>query len=162
MGSCEDNCFEIVTNSPGETVALGAKIGENLVGGEIICLVGNLGSGKTHLIKGIAEGLGVDQDSEVNSPTFVLVNEYTGPEVRLDIYHIDAYRLDSVAEFEMLGFDDLCYESSVVLIEWADKVESALESIYPIHIELSHISENQRKIQLKNITSKLLSALKNR
>jgi len=161
MRAFENNCFEIVTSSPAETIALGAKIGENLVGGEIICLVGNLGSGKTHLIKGIAEGLGVDKESEVNSPTFVLVNEYTGPEVRLDIYHIDAYRLDSIAEFEMLGFDDLCYDRSVVLIEWADKVETALESVDPIRIELAHISETERKIQLKNITSELLSALQN-
>ena len=161
MGSFENNCFKVVTGSPAETIALGKLIGENLVGGEVISFVGNLGSGKTHLIKGIAEGLGVDQGGEVNSPTFVLVNEYTGPEVRLDIYHIDAYRLDSVAEFEMLGFDDLCYDRSVVLIEWADKVESVLENIEPIRIELAHISENQREIQLKNITSELLSALKN-
>jgi tRNA threonylcarbamoyladenosine biosynthesis protein TsaE len=160
MGTCENNCFEVVTGSAAETIVLGKKIGENLVGGEVISLVGNLGSGKTHLIKGVAEGLGVDQGGEVNSPTFVLVNEYTGPQVRLDIYHIDAYRLDSVAEFEMLGFDDLCYDRSVVLIEWADKVESALESVDPVRIELTHISVNQRKIQLKNITSELLASLK--
>jgi tRNA threonylcarbamoyladenosine biosynthesis protein TsaE len=160
MGHCKNNSFEVVTGSPAETIALGRLIGGNLVGGEVISLVGNLGSGKTHLIKGIAEGLGVDSGGEVNSPTFVLVNEYTGPEVRLDIYHIDAYRLGSVREFEMLGFDDFCYERSVVLIEWADKVESALSDVDPIRIELTHISESQRKIQLKNITSELLSALK--
>jgi len=160
MGSCDNNCFEIITQSAAETIALGKKIGENLVGGEVVSLVGNLGSGKTHLIKGVADGVGVDQEDEVNSPTFVLINEYTGPEVRLDIYHIDAYRLDSVQEFEMLGFDDLCYERSVVLIEWADKVESALKSVDPISIELSHISENQRKICIKNISSELLEALK--
>jgi len=159
MGSC-GNSFEVVTASPEETIALGKRIGGGLVGGEVISLVGNLGTGKTHLIKGIAEGLGVDQGGEVNSPTFVLVNEYTGPEVRLDIYHIDAYRLESVKEFEMLGFDDLCYERSVVLIEWADKVESALVGADPIRIELAHISESQRQIQLKNISSELLSALK--
>jgi tRNA threonylcarbamoyladenosine biosynthesis protein TsaE len=160
MGSCEDNCFEVVTASAEETIALGRRIGGGLVGGEVISLVGNLGSGKTHLIKGIAEGLGVAHGGEVNSPTFVLVNEYTGPEVRLDIYHIDAYRLDSVAEFEMLGFDDLCYDRSVVLVEWADKVESVLADADPIRIELGHISETERKIQLKNISTELLSALK--
>jgi tRNA threonylcarbamoyladenosine biosynthesis protein TsaE len=160
MGCCEKNCFEVVTGSADETIGLGKKIGENLVGGEVISLVGNLGSGKTHLIKGIAEGLGVEEGGEVNSPTFVLVNEYTGPEVRLDIYHIDAYRLDSVREFEMLGFDDFCYDRSVVLVEWADKVEAALVGANPILIELAHISESQRKIQLKNITPDLLSALK--
>jgi tRNA threonylcarbamoyladenosine biosynthesis protein TsaE len=160
MGSCENNSFEVVTGSAAETIALGRRIGENLVGGEVIGLVGNLGSGKTHLIKGIAEGLGVDAAGAVNSPTFVLVNEYTGPEVRLDIYHIDAYRLGSIREFEMLGFDDFCYDRSVVLIEWADKVDAALSGVNPIRIDLTHISETQRKIQLKNITSELLSALK--
>jgi tRNA threonylcarbamoyladenosine biosynthesis protein TsaE len=154
--------FDIITNSAAETIEVGRKFGQQLKGGEIVCLVGTLGSGKTHFVKGVAAGAGADKsETTVNSPTFVLVNEYTGPEVRLDIYHIDAYRLDSVAEFEMLGFDDLCYDRSVVLIEWADKVESALESVDPIRIELSHRSVNQREIQLKNITLELLSALKN-
>ena len=66
--------------------------------------------------------------------------------MRLDIYHIDAYRLESIAEFEKLGFDDLCYHCSVVVIEWADKVASVLENIDCINIELLHVSENQRKI----------------
>jgi tRNA threonylcarbamoyladenosine biosynthesis protein TsaE len=160
MGCCENNCFEIVTGSPVETIAFGKKIGANLVGGEVVSLVGNLGSGKTHLIKGIAEGVGVEEGGKVNSPTFVLVNEYIGPEMRLDVFHIDAYRLDSVKEFEMLGFDDLCYERSVVLIEWADKVETALVDADPIRIELSHISETQRGFMLRNITDELLLALK--
>jgi tRNA threonylcarbamoyladenosine biosynthesis protein TsaE len=152
--------FEVVTGSPAETIALGRKIGENFVGGEVVSLIGNLGTGKTHLIKGIAEGLGVSEEDQVNSPTFVLINEYTGPEVRLDVYHIDAYRLDDVDEFEMLGFDDICYDRSVVLIEWADKVESALKGVTLTRIELSHISENERRIQLKNISTELLLALK--
>lgn len=160
MGSCEKTCFEVVTQSAAETIALGKKIGENLCGGEVLCLIGDLGTGKTHLIKGIAEGVGVDTSDEVNSPTFVLVNEYGGDNARLDVYHIDAYRLDSVAEFEMLGFDDICYGRSVVLIEWADKVLDALGGVDFIRVELSHISENQRKIQLKNITSLVSDALK--
>lgn len=160
MGSSEKTCFEIVTQSAAETIELGKRIGQNLSGGEVICLIGDLGTGKTHLIKGVAEGLGVGTSDEVNSPTFVLINEYGGEGVRLDVYHIDAYRLDSVAEFEMLGFDDICYDRSVVLIEWADKVLAALGGVDYIRVELSHISENQRKIQLKNITSLLSDALK--
>jgi len=160
MGSCKKTCFEIITESAAETIAIGKKIGANLAGGEVMCLIGDLGSGKTHLIKGIAEGIGVDTSDEVNSPTFVLVNEYGGPDARLDVYHIDAYRLDSIAEFEMLGFDDICYDRSVVLIEWADKVLDALGGVDFIRAELSHISENQRKIELKNITSSLSDALK--
>lgn len=151
--------YSVVTHSAHQTVELGRKIGQNLIGGEIICLVGNLGSGKTHLIKGVAAGLGVDESGQVSSPTFVLVNEYSGPEVRLDVYHIDAYRLDSIAEFEMLGFDDICHDRSVVLIEWADKVESVLGDVDYIRAALSHISRTERKIDLDNVSAELEAAL---
>jgi tRNA threonylcarbamoyladenosine biosynthesis protein TsaE len=127
--------FDVVSNSPEQTLELGRKIGSQLKGGEIIAVCGALGSGKTHLIKGIAEGAGAKDSKEVTSPTFVVVNEYAG---RLDIYHIDVYRLNSIAEFETLGFDDFCYPQSVVLIEWADKIESALQGIDYIQIELNH------------------------
>ncbi len=134
------------SNSPEETIELGRKIGSQLKGGEVIAVCGPLGSGKTHLIKGIAAGAGAKDSRNVNSPTFVIVNEYAG---RLDIYHIDAYRLNSVSEFEMLGFDDFCYPRSVVLIEWADKIESALQAIDYIRIELEHAGESQRKIHVE-------------
>lgn len=138
--------FEFLSDSAEETICFGERIGGLLGGGEIVCLVGDLGSGKTHLIKGIAAGLGVEGLGEVNSPTFVIVNEYESGDGRLEIYHIDAYRLGSVAEFEMLGFDDLCYGNSIVLIEWADKVEQALRGCERIEVKLCHVSENQRKI----------------
>ncbi len=95
--------YEIISGSVERTIEIGSEIGSQLRGGEIIALTGPLGSGKTHLIKGIAAGAGAKDLRDVNSPTFVIVNEYAG---RLDIYHIDAYRLNSVSEFEMLGFDD--------------------------------------------------------
>jgi len=145
-----DNKFEFISESTGQTIELGKKIGAMLTGGEIFCLIGDLGSGKTHFIKGIAAGAGAVDAEHVNSPTFVIVNEYSGPDSRLDIYHIDAYRLESIAEFEALGFDDLCYDDSVVLIEWADKVISALNGVDTITIELSHVSENQRRIAIKD------------
>ena len=139
--------YNIVTDSPQETIELGRKIGLMLKGGEIIALTGQLGTGKTHLIKGIAKGAGAENSGSVNSPTFVIVNEYQG---RLDIYHIDAYRLESIAEFEVLGFDDYCYPNSVVVIEWADKIESALGTINYIRIELEHGGESTRKIKISN------------
>jgi tRNA threonylcarbamoyladenosine biosynthesis protein TsaE len=139
--------FDIVSNSPQETIELGRRIGSQLKGGEVIGICGLLGSGKTHLIKGIAAGAGAEDSKQVNSPTFVIVNEYAG---RLDIYHIDAYRLNSIAEFEMLGFDDYCRPRSVVLIEWADKIESALQAIDYIRIELQHAGQTQRKIHVEN------------
>lgn len=145
----------LISDSTDQTVELGKKIGTGLKGGEIFCLTGPLGSGKTHLVKGIAAGAGASDPRQVNSPTFVIINEYHGPDSALDIYHIDAYRLDSIAEFEMLGFDDLCCPNSVVLIEWADKVQPALKNIDSIRVELSHISQNQRQINMKNIPSYL-------
>ena len=139
--------FNTISNSPDETIEFGRMLGTQLQGGEIVGICGQLGSGKTHLIKGIAAGAGAKDCRDVNSPTFVIVNEYTG---RLDIYHIDAYRLNSVAEFEMLGFDDFCYPGSVVLIEWVDKIETALQAIDYIRVELEHAGESKRKIHIKN------------
>jgi len=137
--------FEIQTHSVAETIELGRRIGAALRGGEVLAVVGPLGAGKTHLIKGIAMGAGAPDRRGVNSPTFVIVNQYDG---RLDIYHIDAYRLDSAAEFEMLGFDDLCYPESVVLVEWADKVESVIGQTNPIRITLAHAGELQRSVHI--------------
>jgi tRNA threonylcarbamoyladenosine biosynthesis protein TsaE len=139
--------FDVVSNSPEETIEVGRGLGSQLKGGEVVAVCGSLGSGKTHLIKGIAAGAGAGDARQINSPTFVIVNEYSG---RFDIYHIDAYRLNSIAEFEMLGFDDFCYPESVVLIEWADKIESALESIDYIRIELFHAGDTQRGILIQN------------
>lgn len=139
--------FSIQSNSVEETLRLGRRIGDQLRGGEVLAVVGPLGSGKTHLIKGIAMGAGAEDDKGVNSPTFVIVNQYTG---RLDIYHIDAYRLESVAEFEMLGFDDLCYPESIVLVEWADKVEAVIGQTDPIRITLDHAGRSSRTIHIAN------------
>jgi tRNA threonylcarbamoyladenosine biosynthesis protein TsaE len=141
--------IDITTNSANETIKFGQKFGSQLKGGEVIALYGPLGAGKTHLIKGIAAGLGAeDAANGVTSPTFVLVNEYSG---RLEVYHIDAYRLDSIAQFEQIGFDDYCHPGSVVLIEWADKVESALAGTNYIKIELAHAGPNRRIIRITNI-----------
>ncbi len=138
--------LQITSDSPAETIKFGQKFGSQLKGGEVIALVGSLGAGKTHLIKGIVAGLGAeDAANEVTSPTFVLVNEYSG---RFEIYHMDAYRLDSIAQFEQIGFDDYCHPGSVVLIEWADKVEQALAGINYIKMELSHLGPTARKIRV--------------
>ncbi len=131
---------------------LGRQIGRRLQGGEIFAICGPLGSGKTHLIKGIAAGAGAEDLTSVTSPTFVIVNQYPG---RLDIYHIDAYRLNSLAEFEALGFDDLCYPRSVVLVEWADKIESALHDTNYIRVDLAHGGTRKRIINIRNLPAYL-------
>lgn len=144
--------LQIKTNSVEQTVKTGERIGASLNGGEIIGIYGQLGAGKTHLIKGIAAGCGADTEG-VTSPTFVLVNEYYG---RLDVYHIDAYRLESVKEFEQLGFDELCYRRSVVLIEWADRVEEALSGLDYIRIHIEHKSQQSRLIKIENAPAHLV------
>jgi len=148
--------FDVTSKSPEETIELGRKIGSQLKGGEVVAICGALGSGKTHLIKGIAAGAGAAEAGKVTSPTFVIINEYKSrpseglDKGRLDVYHIDAYRLDSIAEFEMIGFDDYCRPESVVVIEWADKIESALQGIDYIRIELFRAGEMQRDVHIEN------------
>ncbi len=142
--------WTLISNSPEQTVELGRTIGRQLRGGEVFAIYGPLGSGKTRLIKGIVAGAGAEDLRNVTSPTFVLVNQYEG---RFDIYHIDAYRIGSIAEFEMLGFDDFCYPQSVVLIEWADKIDSAIRGVDVIRIELAHRGEHTRSIRVRNFPS---------
>lgn len=138
---------------------IGERLGAALRGGEVIFLVGPLGSGKTHLIQGIARGAGVEETTAVISPTFVLVNEYFGRSLGLDLYHIDAYRLNSPTEFEQLGFDDMCRPDAVVLIEWADRVLSVLQNVRAIRIDISHEGPTQRTIALNNISPTIRTAL---
>ncbi|MCI0498097.1 MAG: tRNA (adenosine(37)-N6)-threonylcarbamoyltransferase complex ATPase subunit type 1 TsaE [Planctomycetales bacterium] len=142
---------EIVTHSAAETVELGRKIGSVLRGGEVIALIGDLGTGKTHLIKGIALGLEARDAQQVTSPTFVLVSEYLGRGGTICIYHIDAYRIETLAEFQALGFDEYCRPDSVVLVEWADKIMPVLQGVETIELRLEHISKNRRKITIQNV-----------
>ena len=151
--------IEITTDSAAETIELGRRMGSVMRGGEVVALIGNLGTGKTHLIKGIALGLETHDSDQVSSPTFVLVNEYFGRDGLIHIYHIDAYRMESVAEFQALGFDEYCRPDSVVLVEWADKVSDAVNAFDPIRIELSHVSETQRKIAIRNVSDGIVQAL---
>jgi len=146
---------DFVSNSVKQTLRFGEKIGSRLKGGEVIGIAGTLGSGKTQLIKGIASGAGALNTSDVTSPTFVVINEYIG---RLDIYHLDAYRLSSISEFEMLGFDELCRPGSVVLIEWVDKIERALKGVNYIKINMSNTGKTQRQIRIHNCPRYIFSS----
>jgi tRNA threonylcarbamoyladenosine biosynthesis protein TsaE len=140
-------------------MALGERIGSRLKGGEVVALCGPLGSGKTHLIKGIVAGAGAEEPRHVTSPTFVIVSEYTAAGHGLDIYHVDAYRLSSAEELRQLGFDELCYPRSVVLLEWADKVRSVLDGIDCIRLEISHQGPQTRLIRLENVPPHVAGAI---
>ena len=137
--------IQIVSDSVEKTFEIGRKIGALLEAGKVVCLAGPLGSGKTTLIKGIAAGAGAAKPELVNSPTFVIINEYKG---RFNIFHIDAYRINTIAEFEALGFEEFIGPDAVVLIEWADKVGQALGGLDCIHIEMRHNGPESRIIRL--------------
>ncbi len=132
------------TTSPSETIALGEALGQSLVGGTTLALVGPLGAGKTHLVKGIAAGNGGPQADAVTSPTFTLINEYPG---RLTLYHIDAYRLGDASELIALGFEELIRPDCAVVVEWADRVITALPPDL-LRIELQSTDETRRAFSL--------------
>src|SRR5436853_1901895 len=105
---------EVLTHSPEETIAFGRTLAETLTPPKLVLLRGELGAGKTILVKGIAEGFHAAREEDVTSPTFTLVHEYRGPQV--NVYHIDLYRVDTPRELETLGLDDLLAETSVLPI----------------------------------------------
>ncbi|HEX4086969.1 MAG TPA: tRNA (adenosine(37)-N6)-threonylcarbamoyltransferase complex ATPase subunit type 1 TsaE [Chthoniobacteraceae bacterium] len=107
----------IISRSPEETFHAGCAAAAALRGGEVLALVGDLGAGKTHWVKGLAAGLG--SDAVVTSPTFALIHEYGGG--RLSLYHIDCYRLERPEELVAIGIDDYLDGRGVLVIEWADK-----------------------------------------
>ena len=126
------------------TEVFGRRLGERLFPGAVVALVGPLGAGKTHLVRAVAEGLGVSNPAAVNSPTFVLIQEYPA---RLPIHHFDAYRLGSVREFTELGADEYFEGDGVCLVEWADKVEQALPKEH-LRIAIEVVDENRRRFAL--------------
>lgn len=134
----------IETNSEAETIALGERLGRALAPGVVVALVGTLGSGKTHFVKGVARGAGVPVGVTVNSPTFVLVNEYEG---RLHLYHIDVYRLGGGEELEALGFDEMIVSGGAVLVEWADRVEDCLPADR-LRVAIEITGETARRFEL--------------
>jgi tRNA threonylcarbamoyladenosine biosynthesis protein TsaE len=137
---------EITTRSAEETIAFGRTLTELLAPPKLVLLRGDLGAGKTTLVKGIAAGFGAAEEEDVTSPTFTLVHEYRGP--RANLYHIDLYRVDTQRELETLGLDDLRAEKgSVLLIEWGEKFPRLLRE-RDVEISLERDGENGRRIRI--------------
>ncbi|KNY27142.1 tRNA (adenosine(37)-N6)-threonylcarbamoyltransferase complex ATPase subunit type 1 TsaE [Pseudobacteroides cellulosolvens] len=113
------------TVSQDETCALGRKLGELLKAGDVVCLVGDLGTGKTAFTKGIAEALGVS--GYITSPTFTFVNEYQG---QIPMFHFDVYRIGEPEDLFEIGFEEYLEQDAVVVIEWADMIKDILPSEY--------------------------------
>jgi len=138
---------EYITNSADETIALGRRLAHSLKNASMVVLRGDLGAGKTTLIKGIAEGLQAASQDDVTSPTFTLIHEYRGPEVNL--YHVDLYRIDTPRELDTLGLDELFAESgNLVLLEWGEKFSRFVEEC-DFEIGIERRGDQQRKIIVK-------------
>jgi|SRR5579875_1594830 len=127
------------------TQALGRHLGQRLWPGSVVALIGQLGAGKTQLVRAIAEGLDIAQGRMVTSPTFVLMQEYSA---RLPIYHFDAYRLNTEAEFADLGVDEYFESKGVCLIEWADRVLGCLPAEH-LRITLEITGDTSRRALLE-------------
>lgn len=130
------------TASVDETIALGEALAAHFRVGDIVALYGDLGAGKTHLVKGVARALGVPSEA-VNSPTFTIVHEYAG---ECPIYHIDAYRVDDSDEFYELGYEDYFYSDGLCLIEWPARIEALLPND-AIRLRLTHQGGDHRLIE---------------
>lgn len=132
-----------LTHSAEETTALGKRLAAELAPPKLVVLSGELGAGKTTLIKGIAQGFEAAREEDVTSPTFTLVHEYRGPAV--NVYHIDLYRVDTERELMTLGLDDLMETNSVLLIEWGEKFPR-FQRERDVEIRIERLGEDERRI----------------
>ncbi|MBN1878915.1 tRNA (adenosine(37)-N6)-threonylcarbamoyltransferase complex ATPase subunit type 1 TsaE [bacterium] len=144
--------YSIKTNSAGETRRLGAILGGFLLPGDCIPLLGEMGSGKTCFVQGVAEGLGVSNDTIICSPSFTLINQYSG---RIPLYHIDLFRLNSCRDLEDLEIIDLIHGDGVTMIEWPQIVLPGLpEIILRIEFNWDMTSETTRIISFISDTDR--------
>ena len=132
------------TSHTSETIRIGKRLGRLLQPGDVVALVGELGTGKTQFIKGLAEGAGVGKATYVSSPSFTLINEYQG---RIPLYHIDLYRLESEKEVEGLGLEEYVLGNGITAIEWADKVSSLLPEELLL-VKIHYTGEHSRTIEI--------------
>ncbi len=130
------------TNSPLQSIELGKKVGSLLKGGEVIAYTGDLGAGKTTFTRGLAMGMGLSDD--VTSPTFTLVNEYTG---KINLYHFDMYRIMNSTEIEVTGFYEYMTKNNVLAVEWSENISDALP-LDTIYINIQRISDEERNIEI--------------
>ena len=138
--------MQFISNSPDETQAFAADMAKRLTAGDVLCLYGDLGAGKTAFVQGLAKGLGIDEP--ITSPTFTIVNEYEG---RLPLYHFDVYRIADSDEMYEVGFDEYVYGEGVSVIEWPQLIADILpDKRYDIEIKKDlEKGENYREITVR-------------
>lgn len=130
------------SESEEQTLSLGKRVGRGLGRGDVVAIKGELGAGKSVIVRGICEGLGMVQ--RTRSPSFTFMNRYRGP---IDVYHIDLYRIEREGELATLGWEEMLYSDSITLIEWADKLGSFL-SRASLDISIEITGEETRRISL--------------
>jgi len=135
------------THSAEETTELGRRLVAELKPGSVVLLRGDLGAGKTTMVKGIAEGFQAAKADDVTSPTFTLIHEYRGPVVTL--YHIDLYRIDTQRELDTLALDDLMSPQSILLIEWGEKFQRFVQQ-HDVEIAIEHKGGDERVVFLQS------------
>jgi len=132
------------TKRPSETIKIGKRIGACLKPGDVVALVGELGTGKTQFIKGLAAGAEVGKPTYISSPSFTLINEYKG---KVPFYHIDLYRLETEAEAEELGLEEYFQGRGMTMIEWADRIPSLLPK-ENLRIHIHYTGKHSRSIEI--------------
>ena len=137
------NAISHKTNTPKQTKDIGFILGKTLHGGEVIAITGDLGTGKTHFVQGIGQGLGL-VSSEITSPTFALIHEHAS---LIPLFHIDLYRLESLAEVESIGLEEYFTRNGVIVIEWAERAMSLLPA-KKIAVTILHEGGDKRKITI--------------
>ena len=142
MPILDSHTIEFFSRSPEQTRRIGMRLGSELKAGDVICLQGNLGAGKTTFVQGLAQGWG--SIDAVSSPTFILVNEYRRAN-GAQIFHLDAYRLESVPEAEELDLDSMLAEG-VLVVEWPEKLDGLIPNDR-LWINLEHVQEEHRQMR---------------
>ncbi|MBI2820894.1 MAG: tRNA (adenosine(37)-N6)-threonylcarbamoyltransferase complex ATPase subunit type 1 TsaE [Acidobacteria bacterium] len=145
-GSAAWKAGKIITSSEGETLQLARAFGETLRAPCVVLLYGQLGSGKTTFARGLVAGLGVQDLGQVRSPSFTLVNIYSG---RFPVYHVDLYRLDSPRDLETIGMDEILSEEAAIVVEWAEKLPSLPEAGWKV--VMTDAGETIREIEFSRI-----------
>ena len=147
----------LTTISPEETKSLGGKIGAAIESGIIIALIGDLGSGKTLFVQGLASGLDVPSDHYITSPSYTLINEYPG---RFRLFHIDLYRINSENDFEDIGIHEILSGCCVAAVEWAERLNQAMPAEY-LSIHFKIVDDQKRKIILTGYGPNAINLLRN-
>lgn len=147
MAILDEKTLDFISSSLEQTVRLGVRLGELLEAGDIICLSGELGSGKTALARGIGRGWGASL--RVTSPSFTLVNQYPRHHDGRILYHIDCYRLQSEAEIVTVGLEDIIDDGGAIMIEWPERIKALLPEDR-LWIDLRYVSNTRRGLRIRS------------